>query len=265
MTGDEDLSPGRAFGLVVSNYQSFRPPYPSATFDAIVDALGRGCCHRAIDLGAGTGLATQHLCKRFVEVTAVEPDPVMANTLAGLEPNLDVVVAPAEQADFSVGSIDLVSAAMSFHWMDRDLVAQKVHDWLAPHGIFAVSDRPTILGRPKDRFPEARVVGEFFDAEIDDRWSQYSSYKRDPRRHGEVLRQHGGFEIEIRKIPLFFNLTFDELTGYAASTSSGAAYARFTGDVDAYWQDYRTRLGALGCSEPVKTDFSVETILARKV
>jgi trans-aconitate methyltransferase len=65
------------FGPIAGAYQAYRPAYPQALFDRILEALPPKNRRRAIDLGAGTGLSTLPLCRWFAEVVAVEPDPQM--------------------------------------------------------------------------------------------------------------------------------------------------------------------------------------------
>lgn len=248
---------GRAFGRNVDKYQDFRPRPPGEIFDVIEKAVGQRRLH-AVDLGAGTGHATAPLLPRFEKVTAVEVDPVMAETLAGIGQNLKVIISPAEEVSFADGSLDLVTAAMSFHWMDRDLVAEKVSNWLRPSGLFA------LYGYGSLKFPDVPLLHDLIEKEKHDRWTHFFPHEVHKKPHEEILAKFPVFNLTTAHVPHFVPMTSEDLTGHMASTSSGGAWARSTGDVTGYWDDFLARLKALNMTWPTRVDFSKEIILAQK-
>ncbi len=125
----------QAFGGFAALYARCRPLYPQSVFDALEAALRGGRRAHAVDLGAGTGQATRALADRFVNVTAVEPDPRMAENFPKFR-NVALLNEAAENVDFVPGSIDAVIAATSFHWMEQSEVCMKAHRWLRPGGVF---------------------------------------------------------------------------------------------------------------------------------
>lgn len=250
-------SAGRAFGRNVDKYQDFRPRPPEAVFDIIEKAVGQRRDH-AVDLGAGTGHGTLPLLPRFNRVTAVEVDPVMAETLTGSGQNLDVIISPAEEVEFPGGSLDLVTAAMSFHWMDRDLVAEKVANWLRQGGIFA------LYGYGPLKFPDAPSLHDLIEEEKHTCWTHFFPHEVHKLSHKEILAKFPAFDLTTEHVPHFVPMTSEDLTGHMASTSTGGAWARSTGDVAGYWDDFQGRLVALDMTWPTCVDFSKEIILARK-
>ncbi|GGK73332.1 hypothetical protein GCM10012284_04000 [Mangrovihabitans endophyticus] len=71
------------FGEVADDYDRVRPAYPAALFDDVLrygqpDIGGR----RALEVGAGTGRATEAFARKGLPVVAVEPDDAMADVLA---------------------------------------------------------------------------------------------------------------------------------------------------------------------------------------
>ena len=250
-------NPGRAFGLNVDNYQGFRPRPPEEIFDIIAGAVGENRCH-AIDLGAGTGHATAPLMSRFDKVTAVEVDPGMAEALGSLGSELEILVAPAEGVSFPAGSLDLVCSAMSFHWMDRELVAEKVAGWLRPGGLFA------LYGYGSLKFPDAPTLHDLIENEKHTRWTHFFPHEVHKIPHEEILAKVPVFNLTTAHVPHFVPMTPEDLTGHMASTSSGGAWARSTGNVTGYWDDFLARLKALDMIWPTQVDFSKEIILAQK-
>ena len=65
------------FAAQALDYDRYRPRYPAQPFDDLVSLVGLRPGDRAIEIGAGTGIATEGLVDRGVAVTAVEPAAAM--------------------------------------------------------------------------------------------------------------------------------------------------------------------------------------------
>jgi SAM-dependent methyltransferase len=105
----------RSFGQIAREYDRVRPSYPADMIDDIVGLLpGRDVA----EIGAGTGKATVLLAARDIDVTAIEPDPQMAEVLTEHtrdEQNVRVVVSSFE--DWRPDRpFDGLLAAQSWHW-----------------------------------------------------------------------------------------------------------------------------------------------------
>src|SRR5262245_47475331 len=74
------VDPARVFGEVADVYDRVRPPYPDALFDDVLAYLGAD--GRALEVGAGTGRATEVFARRGLPIVAIEPDDAMADVLA---------------------------------------------------------------------------------------------------------------------------------------------------------------------------------------
>ena len=98
-----------------ADYVKYRPGYPAAAIDAILEGLGPPGAIRAADIGAGTGISARLLADRGVRVTAVEPGKTMRGAAA---PHAGVtwVSGTAEATTLPDASHELVLAAQSFHW-----------------------------------------------------------------------------------------------------------------------------------------------------
>nr|WP_205865104.1 class I SAM-dependent methyltransferase [Planctomonas sp. JC2975] len=121
----------------VDDYESARPPYPHELWETL---RGNGLLRpglRALDLGAGTGLATGPLLDAGLHVTAVEPGERLAERLRMRYPAASVLVSRSEDLDLPDASFDLVVAATAVHWFDLDVVLPMVERALAPNGTFA--------------------------------------------------------------------------------------------------------------------------------
>jgi SAM-dependent methyltransferase len=109
------------FGEVAALYHRRRPGYPEALIDDLAAwAADGGGAPSALEVGAGTGKATQLLAARGVAVVAIEPSAEMAafarTATAGLD--VEIVVSDFERWPPAGRTFPLVYAAQSWHWVD---------------------------------------------------------------------------------------------------------------------------------------------------
>jgi SAM-dependent methyltransferase len=126
------------FGEVADTYQQARPSYPTGLFDAIAELAGLTAGDRVLDVGAGTGKATEGLVARRFDVTAVEPSPGMAEVLRARFPQIAILVSGFEDCSIESGAFALVTAGQSWHWIDPAAGAAKAADGLRPGGWIAL-------------------------------------------------------------------------------------------------------------------------------
>jgi SAM-dependent methyltransferase len=128
----EDLYLDRAradsFGAAARVYDARRPRYPAQLID---DLLTQGA-RTALDVGAGTGIASQQLLEKGVNVLAVEPDPRMAEVARGK--GIPVEIGTFETWDPAERRFDLVVFGQSFHWVNPDIALPKAHRLLSSGG-----------------------------------------------------------------------------------------------------------------------------------
>ena len=93
-----------------------------------------------LDVDGGPGILTIALADRFAEAIGLDPDPEMLAegtrraAQAGID-NIRWVQARAEELlQLNLGSFKLVTFGQSFHWTDRERVAEVVYDLLEPGG-----------------------------------------------------------------------------------------------------------------------------------
>jgi SAM-dependent methyltransferase len=110
-----ELDPTGRFTDRAADYVRYRPGYPAAAIDAILDGLGPVAAVRAADIGAGTGISARLLGGRGVRVFAVEPNEQM-RAAAAPHPFVEWVAATAEATGLRASSVDLVLCAQAFHW-----------------------------------------------------------------------------------------------------------------------------------------------------
>lgn len=123
-----------SFGAVAAEYERARPTYPKAAVDWIVPAGARA----AADVGAGTGKLTRALSsRRGLEVTAVEPSDGMRATLETELPGVRALAGSGERLPLADCSVDLVTYAQSWHWVDEPAALAEAARVLRPGGRLA--------------------------------------------------------------------------------------------------------------------------------
>jgi SAM-dependent methyltransferase len=130
---------GQVFGEVADDYERVRPGYPAELVDEVVTFAGGPEAGPALEIGAGTGKATVAFARRGYAVTAVEPDPAMAEVLARRTEGLPVTVVASTFEDVAPdGSYALVFSGQAFHWTDPVTRWVRTVAALAPGGALAL-------------------------------------------------------------------------------------------------------------------------------
>jgi SAM-dependent methyltransferase len=159
--GEPPREAGRdIYGLDATGYAAGRPEYPERIFETLARRCGLMPGVAVIESGPGTGQATRRLIQAGVHVTAVEPDPGMADYLRRTYSprDLELLNATFEEADLPGDGFDLAVAATSFHWVNQEIGIPKLMRILRVGGWIALWW--TIFGDPDRDDPfESAVWG----------------------------------------------------------------------------------------------------------
>jgi len=98
-----------------NDYVKYRPSYPSAAIDCILDGLRPPEQFVAADVGSGTGISARPLGDRGVRVLAAEPGVAMRSAAAS-HPKVTWIGGTAEATGLASGAVGLVLTAQAFHW-----------------------------------------------------------------------------------------------------------------------------------------------------
>ncbi|HEY6524293.1 MAG TPA: class I SAM-dependent methyltransferase [Solirubrobacteraceae bacterium] len=128
-----------AFGRVAELYDRARPSYPAAAIDALLEYGGLAPGSRIVEVGAGTGKATELLAARGLHVTAIEPSAEMAALarvkLAGCPAVM--ILESSFEAWEPGGRFDAVVSVQAWHWVDPAVRYARARDALAPGATLA--------------------------------------------------------------------------------------------------------------------------------
>lgn len=147
-----------SFGGAAHSYDAHRPRYPDRMIDDILACTAR----RVLDVGAGTGIASQQLAERGADVLAVEADARMA--AIAQEKGIPTEIDTFERWEPAGRTFDLVVFAASFHWVDPVVALPKVRQILRDGGHLALLWNRQIPTRPtRDDF--AAIYRDYMDAD----------------------------------------------------------------------------------------------------
>jgi len=134
---------------LAADYARYRPGYAASVATAIVSLLTHPLSLiDAADIGAGTGIWTMMLAARGLRsVTAVEPNDEMRRQgmLATGGMNVSWRKGTGEATGLPTKSVDLVSMASSFHWVDFEKGCAEFQRILRPGGRFVALWNPRLI------------------------------------------------------------------------------------------------------------------------
>ncbi len=129
------------FDLVAQLYDQARGGYPQALYADLMALANLSPGDPVLEVGCGTGKATEEFARRGLDVVALEPGPDMIaaarKRLAGLS-GVRFVETTFEAWPVETGAFRLVAAAQSWHWVAPDVRFRRAFKALAPGGALAV-------------------------------------------------------------------------------------------------------------------------------
>lgn len=128
------------FNDVYEAYDRWRPTYVPELYRDIFAYHSIGALSRVLEVGIGTGQATQPILQTGCALTAVELGDKLAayceQKFIGYE-NFSIVNLPFEQLECESASLDMVYSASAFHWIPEAVGYPRVFDLLKSGGAFA--------------------------------------------------------------------------------------------------------------------------------
>ena len=115
-------------------YEAYRPTYPDALFSYLASLVPAH--DLAWDCATGNGQAALGLTPHFRAIVATRRQSPAARP-GFHSKQITYVVAPADRTPLPDGSVDLVTVASAFHWLDFPRFYAEVRRVAKPDGILA--------------------------------------------------------------------------------------------------------------------------------
>jgi SAM-dependent methyltransferase len=206
-------------------YDEFRPPYPPALLDELSGRVPLGTSSRVLDLACGTGQLAFPLARTAGEVWAIDQEPELVEFGRRKAVRLGVTnlrwrVGRAEDVALD-GRFDLVTIGNAFHRLQRDAVATRVVDHLAPRGCVALvwSSTPWLGDTPWERALYDALERWQDEVGARDRVPAGWETAREQDPDEQVLRRAGLTPEWKFELSLEHRWTVDSLVGFIYSTS----------------------------------------------
>jgi SAM-dependent methyltransferase/adenylate kinase family enzyme len=201
-----------SFNEDVRNYDKWRPRYTKEVFENVIRYAGIDKGKRALEVGIGTGQATEPFLKTGCSVTAVE----VGKNLAGyakekfrMFSNLSIVNMPFENFREQDTDFDLIYSATAFHWIPEKIGFPKAFRLLKSGGALALWWNWPTPGRPDDElYRDIQKVYEKYrpggKKPVEDKTSRY-------RRMKEIILSYGFTDLEFQ---LYHDVRMFDADGY---------------------------------------------------
>jgi SAM-dependent methyltransferase len=159
------------FDAIAALYDAARPDYPDALFVDVAAIAGLAPDDSILEIGCGTGRATQALARWGAPVLALDPGPALldvARRRLAAFPNVRFAEATFEAWPLEPDAFGLVAAAQSWHWVAPHVRFVKAAAALKAGGFLAVFGNVAMpiagpLGPALDRV-FARYAPRFLEA-----------------------------------------------------------------------------------------------------
>jgi ubiquinone/menaquinone biosynthesis C-methylase UbiE len=137
MGRNHETDPTRRFSNRVENYVRYRPHYPAALLEQVVEQTGLQPGWTVADVGSGTGILARLFLENGNTVIGVEPNASMraaGETWLANFARFKSVDGRAENTGLPDKNVELVAVGQAFHWFDPDATAREFRRILVPGG-----------------------------------------------------------------------------------------------------------------------------------
>ena len=138
---------------IAENYSKYRPTCPQQVWEIFTFTQKHGVDTKmALDLACGTGHSTFELCSHYQRTVGVDISKAQLErarekaTILGKSGEVEFVNAAASQLPLQDASVDLLTCAVAWHWLDPKAVFPEIDRVLKSPGALAVYSHgiPTI-------------------------------------------------------------------------------------------------------------------------
>ncbi len=131
----------KTFDLIPDAFDRYRPRYCSELFEALIDACALVPGKKVLELGPGTGQATEPMLKTGCDYTAIELGENFTARMQeafGHYPNFHIVNGDFETFPLAENTYDLVYSAATIQWIPEETAFSKTFRLLKPGGYLAM-------------------------------------------------------------------------------------------------------------------------------
>ncbi len=217
----------KTFDKIPESFDKYRPRYCDELFEELILRCELNSNKKVLEIGPGTGQATEPILKTGCDYTAIELGENFTSFMKKrfeTYSNFNIINADFEKHIFEKNAYDLVYSAATIQWIPEQIAFPKIYDMLKPGGYLAM-----FMTRSDER-----SLNENFRDEIDQVYEKYFHVKQkyNCRMNYENVTNHG-----------FTNFTYLEWKKQREL------------DAEEYISYISTHCEHITLEEPYKTDF----------
>ena len=131
----------RVFDTIPEQFDKYRPRYSAELFDDLISYAAIGPGRQVLELGPGTGQATEPILNTGCAYHAIELGEHLYETMKrkfGDRPNFDIVNDDFITHDFGSMRFDTIYSAATIQWIPEEIAFSKTFELLKPGGTLAM-------------------------------------------------------------------------------------------------------------------------------
>jgi SAM-dependent methyltransferase len=131
----------KTFDEIPETFDKYRPRYCDELFTEIITVSDLNSSKDVLEIGPGTGQATEPILKTGCNYKAIELGENFTEHMKNkyeIYSNFDIVNADFETYDFGNQTFDLIYSAATIQWIPEEIAFSKAYNILKPGGILAM-------------------------------------------------------------------------------------------------------------------------------
>ncbi len=131
----------KVFDTIPEQFDRFRPRYSRELFDHLIELAELGPDKKVLEIGPGTGQATDPILETGCDYNAIELGEHLYAKMRekyGRFPNFHIVNGDFITHDFGQQRFDLIYSAAAIQWIPEDIAFSKTFELLNPGGTLAM-------------------------------------------------------------------------------------------------------------------------------
>lgn len=171
----------KTFDTIPEEFDKWRPRYCPELFERVISYSQLGPGRSALEIGPGTGQATEPILKTGCDYLAIELGEHFCdfmNKHFGAYDNFHIVNADFETYDFGKRKFDLVYSAATIQWIPEQIAFSRTYELLKPGGVLAMFMTRTDYRTPNPALYDA--IQRVYDAHfhVDEHYTCHLDYER---------------------------------------------------------------------------------------
>ena len=131
----------KIFDTIPEQFDRYRPRYSGELFASLIGSAGIGPGKTVLEIGPGTGQATEPVLATGCDYHAIELGEHLCETMRrkyGRFPNFSIVNGDFITYDFGETAFDMIYSAATIQWIPEEIAFRKTYALLKPGGTLAM-------------------------------------------------------------------------------------------------------------------------------